>query len=128
MSLAVNPYLQYRQNAVQGADRGDLTLMLYDGLVKFIKLAIISIEGNDIDGAHNALVRSQEIIAHLNETLDLSFDLSRNLSALYDFMARRLIESNLKKDGQTAGEVLDLAREMRDTWKQALQIVKNQGY
>lgn len=119
-------YLQYQQNAAQSASPGELTLMLYNGLVKFLKLALAAIEKNDINGAHNALVRSQEIVAYLNETLDHQYELSQSLAALYDFMTRRLAEANLKKDGQMVREVMELAEEMRNTWLQALKIAREQ--
>ena len=127
MSLALNPYLQYKQNAVQGASRGELTLMLYDGLVKFIKRALISMDQNDLNGSHNALMRCQEIVSYLNDTLDQSYDLAGNLSALYEYMNRRLVEANAKKDSQIAGEVLELAMDMRDTWQHALKLVGETG-
>lgn len=127
MSLAANPYQQYRQNAVRGASPGELTLMLYEGLVRFIKLAMLSLEEKDFNRSHNALIRSQEIVAHLNETLDNQYELSNYLSSLYDFMSRRLLEANAGKDEKTAKEVLELAEELRDTWQQALKTARDQG-
>ncbi|MFZ5632090.1 MAG: flagellar export chaperone FliS [Bacillota bacterium] len=126
MGLATDPYLQYKQNAVQGASPGELTLMLYDGLVKFLKLALISMEQNDFNRSNNALIRSQEIVAYLNDTLDYRYEISQNLSALYDFMSRRLVEANTKKDAQIAAEVLELAEELRDTWQQAMKAAADQ--
>lgn len=127
MSVAVNPYWQYKQNAVQSASPGELTMMLYDGLVKFLKLAFMALEQNDLSEANNALIRSQEIVAYLNDTLDKRYELSTNLSSLYDFMTRRLIEANTKKDGLIVKEVLELAEELRDTWQQALKMSRDMG-
>lgn len=127
MSVAVNPYWQYKQNAVQSASPGELTMMLYDGLVKFLKLAFMALEQNDLSEANNALIRSQEIVAYLNDTLDQRYELSTNLSSLYDFMTRRLIEANTKKDGLIVKEVLELAEELRDTWQQALKMSRDMG-
>ncbi|MCL6611793.1 MAG: flagellar export chaperone FliS [Peptococcaceae bacterium] len=122
MNLAVNPYLQYKQNAVQGAGRGELTLMLYDGLVKFIRLALLAVEKKDIKEAHGSLVRAQGIVAYLNETLDHRYEISQNLSALYDYMNRRLVAANVRKDPRIIEEVLGLAVDMRDTWQQAVKL------
>lgn len=127
MSVAVNPYWQYKQNAVQSASPGELTMMLYDGLVKFLKLAFMALEQNDLSEANNALIRSQEIVSYLNDTLDQRYKLSTNLSSLYDFMTRRLIEANTKKDGLIVKEVLELAEELRDTWQQALKMSRDMG-
>jgi len=126
MSLP-NPYLQYQQNAVQGAGPGELTMMLYNGLVKFLMLSLNSVNQKNIYGAHNNLLRSQEIIIHLNETLDHSYGLSKNLSALYEYMNRRLREANVNKDVIIIEEILGLAKELRDTWEQALKLIKEQG-
>ncbi|HBV96595.1 MAG: flagellar biosynthesis protein FliS [Peptococcaceae bacterium BICA1-7] len=125
MGLA-NPYLQYQHNAVQSANPGDLVIMLFDGLIKYLKIAINAIEENDISNSNNALVRSQDIIDYLNNTLDMQFELSRNLSSLYDFMKGQLISANIKKETELVEEVLGLAAEMRDTWRQALQLAKTQ--
>ncbi len=127
MSLAANPYWQYKQNDVQGASPGYLTLMLYDGLVKFLKLALKSIEEKDIGGSHYSLIRAQAIIAHLNETLDHKYKISQNLAALYDFMIQRLLQANAKKDAQMIGEVLGLAEDLRDTWRQAVKLARETG-
>lgn len=126
MSIA-NPYQQYQQNTVQGVSPGELTLMLYDGLVKSLKMAILSLEQTDFNRSHNSLIRAQEILTHLNETLDFQYDLSQNLSALYEFMTRQLMEANAKKDVHSIQAVLELAQDMRDTWQQALQVVREQG-
>lgn len=119
-----SPYLQYRQNAVKSVSPGELTLMLYDGLVKFIRLAAMSIENGDLKVSHNHMLRSQEILAHLNETLDFQYEISKNLSLLYDYMIRRLMEANVKKDSNIAGEVLMLAEDLRETWRKAIKPVK----
>ncbi len=118
----VNPYQQYRQNSIISAGRGELTLMLYDGAVKFIKKGIKSIEENNIQSAHESLVRAQEIVSHLNETLDTGYELSGRLALLYDYINRRLIEANIKKDGEILNEALDLISQLRDTWKEAIKI------
>lgn len=126
MSVA-NPYQQYQQNAVQSAEPGDLVVMLYDGLVRFLKLAVKSLEENDNEAANTALIKSQDIVSYLDGTLDSRFEISRNLAALYDFMSRQLVSANIKKEVQLVEEVLGLAQELRDTWRQAAQLAKTQG-
>lgn len=122
----VNPYEQYQQNAVQSADSGDLLIMLYDGLVKYLKLSINCIEQKNIEGANKAMIKSQDIIKYLNGTLDESYDVSHYLSALYDFMGIQLMKANIKKDMGIINEILDMVQELRDTWRQASQIAKTQ--
>ena len=123
---SANPYLQYQQNAVQSANPGDLVVMLYDGLVKFLKIAINSLKEKDYNGANNAIIRSQDIVSYLDETLDKRFEISGSLTALYDFMHRQLVRANIKKEARLVQEVLDLALDLRDTWRQAVQLTKIQ--
>lgn len=120
-----NPYQQYQQNSVMSADRGELTLMLYNGAVKFIKQGMKFTEEKNIEEAHNSIVRAQEIISHLNVTLNMEYELSQNLTLLYDYMNRRLMEANVKKEKQILEEVLGLVEDLRATWMQALKLSKS---
>ena len=118
----INPYQQYQQNAVMSAGRGELTLMLYDGAVKFIKQGIKAVDEKNIEGAHGAIVRAQEIVLHLGATLNMDFELSKSLALLYDYMNRRLIEANAKKDKAVLAETLGLAEELRAAWAGAVKL------
>lgn len=118
-----NPYAQYQQNAVHTATPEELAMMLYNGLVKNIKQSILSLEKNDITTTHNNLVRAQEIILYLNGSLDENNELSKNLEPLYDYMYRRLMEANAKKDLEIIREILEMAEGFRDTWQQAMKKV-----
>ncbi|MDD4335682.1 MAG: flagellar export chaperone FliS [Desulfotomaculaceae bacterium] len=117
-----NPYQQYRQNSVTSAGKGKLTLILYENAVKFIKQAIKFIEEGKLQEAHNAIMKSQEIITHLSDTLNMDYDLSNNLHSLYEYINRRLIEANMKKNQLILGEALDLVSDLRDTWQEAMKI------
>ncbi len=118
----LNPYQQYRQNAVMSAGRGELTLMLYDAAVKYIKQGVKFIENQNIEKTHHAIVRAQEIFLHLGDTLNMDYEISKNLSLLYDYLYRRLTEANVKKDGRVLAEALDLAEELRDAWAEAVRL------
>lgn len=118
----VSPYQQYQQNFIKSAGKGELTLMLYDGAVRFVKQSIKAIEEKNIQSAHDSIVRAQEIISHLNQTLDSEYELSGSLALLYDYINRRLIEANMKKDRDILGEALDLTSQLRDTWHEALKL------
>ncbi len=120
-----NPYQQYRQNSIKSASKGELTLMLYEGSAKYIRQAIKHIGESDIQAAHNSIVRAQEIIDHLNETLDPDYELSAGLALLYDYIKRRLMEANIKKDVDILSEALDFVRQLRDTWKEALNLSRS---
>lgn len=114
-----NPYSQYRATAVATASPEKLLLMLYDGLLLSLRKGKQGIEQGEIQTAHNSLVKSQEIISELSRTLKPEFEISENLCQLYDYMNRRLIAANIKKDPGIVDEVLGLAGELRSAWAEA---------
>lgn len=120
--LNVNPYQQYQQNAIKSASPGELTLSLYNGAVKFIKQAMMAVDEKNIEAANNTIIRTQDIISYLMDTLNPDYEISNNLMALYDYMNRRLTEANIKKDKSILEEVLGLVEELRDAWGQAVKL------
>lgn len=122
----VNPYQQYKQNVVNTSTPQELTLMLYNGLIKFLKLSVQSIEENNKEKTNNNIGRAQDILEEFMSTLDMNFDISNNLYSLYDFMYWHLVSANIKKDKFMIQEVISLAEELRDTWTQAMKLAKGQ--
>ncbi|ABO50925.1 flagellar protein FliS [Desulforamulus reducens MI-1] len=122
--IAKNPYSNYQQNAIMSAGPEELTTMLYNRLVKDLKLAQGHIEQKEIQLAHNNITHAQDILDHLMNTLDTSVEVGKNLELMYDYMSRRLVEGNLKKDKEILQEVAGFAEEIRDTWVQAVKQVK----
>lgn len=118
----LNPYEQYKQQSILTASPGDLTLMLYNGCIKFINLAKLHIENKDIKGAHNAIMRAQDIIQEFMQTLDMSYDISERIMLIYDYLYRRLVDANIAKDPEILDEVLKFVVELRDTWEEVLKI------
>ncbi len=102
----------------------ELTLMLYEGVVKFVKRAKLFNDMKDIEKTNNAILRAEAIIDELRQTLNMEFEISHQLDSLYEFMNRRLFDANLKKDNAILDEVLNLSEEMRDTWKEAMDSLK----
>lgn len=119
---------QYKQNTIYTATPEELTLMLYDGCIKFMNIARYSIENKNIQKSHEALMRAQDIIVELRTTLDTSYEISSNLISLYDFMRERLMDANINKDTKPIEEALELMTELRDTWKEAMKQVKRKVY
>lgn len=123
--MALNKaYNQYKENSIFTATPEELTLMLYNGLVKSIMQGQNSIEGNEIEKASNSLVRAQDILQYFRNTLDMRYDISEGLDALYEYMIRRLVDANMKKDQSIIDEILGMARELRNTWAQAMKLAK----
>jgi flagellar protein FliS len=123
-----NPYQSYQQNAINTASPGELTLMLYNGCLKFIHIAKVAVVEKDIEKKNSNLQRAQNIIQELMVTLNTELEVSKNMMALYDYLYRRLIEANIKSDVAILEEVEEFVTEFRDTWKQVIQINRQKQF
>ena len=123
-----NPYQAYQTNTVNTASPGELTLMLYNGCLKFIKAARVAIESKQIQIRHENLLKAQNIINELRSTLNMDVAISRNMMAMYEYMYNRLVEANTKNDAAILDEVEELVTEFRDTWKQAIQLNRQKQF
>jgi flagellar protein FliS len=117
-----NPYQTYQQNSVNTASPGELTLMLYNGCLKFIHLAKKAIEDKNIEEKNTNLLKAQKIVQELMVTLNMDSSISKQLLPLYDYVNRRLMEANVKNDIEILIEVEGFVTEFRDTWKQVIQM------
>ncbi|TYS69891.1 flagellar export chaperone FliS [Sutcliffiella horikoshii] len=123
-----NPYQAYQQNSVNTATPGELTLMLYNGAIKFMKLAKKGMEDKDIEMKNTNLIKAQKIVQELMVTLDTSHDVGKSMMTMYDYMNRRLIDANLKNDSSIVDEVEGHMMEFRDAWKQVIQSSRQQAF
>jgi len=119
-----NPYQRYKNNSILTASKPELTLMLYDGALKFCNIAIKAIEEKNIQGAHNAIIRVQDIIQEFQTTLNREYEISETFDFMYDYIIRRLIEANATKNKEILEEVKGLIKEFRDAWKEAMKAAK----
>ena len=119
-----NPYGQYKQNSVMTASPQELTLMLYNGALKFIGQAKIYIEQKDISKANESIIRSQDVINELNITLNMDYEVSIGLRSLYTYILEKLVDANISKDVKHLDEASELVTELRDTWKEAMKLSK----
>lgn len=120
-----NAYNQYIENSVYTASPAELTLMLYNGLVKFIMQGQAAIQNNKLEKSHESIVKAQAILQEFQASLDHNYEVAEYLNLMYDYMHRRLIEANIKKDSEILEEVLGYAKELRDTWEKAMKLSKN---
>ncbi|MDD2972741.1 MAG: flagellar export chaperone FliS [Lachnospiraceae bacterium] len=118
-------YAQYNNNKVLTATPAELTLMLYEGAIKFCNIAILGIEQNDIQKAHNNIVKAENIIQEFQITLNRKYPVSEDFDRVYTYLLRRLREANVKKDKDILEEVLVHLREMRDTWKEVMRLANS---
>lgn len=120
----MNPYATYQSNSVTTALPQDLTLMLYEGLIKFAMMAKRNIEQGNIQDKNTYVQKAQAIITELQLTLNKSIALSTDLNNLYDYMQGRLIDANIKNDVTAIDEVIGFAEEFRETWKEAMKLAR----
>lgn len=123
-----NPYQSYQQNSVNTASPGELTLMLYNGCLKFIHQAKRAITEKNIEMKNTNIKKAQNIIQELMVTLNMDLEISQNMMSLYDYMNRRLIEANIKNDTAILDEVEGLVTEFRNTWKEVIQLNRQKQF
>lgn len=128
--MVVNPYQQYKNTQIETASQERLVLMLYEGAIRFTNLAKNGLEDNNYEDVNNYLVRTQDIINELMNTLNMEAggEIAQNLYSLYDYMNRRLIEANIKKAKEPMDEVLGFLQELRDTWAEAMKKMQLKPY
>jgi flagellar protein FliS len=119
---APNPFKSYRQVATQTAPPGQLVLMLFDGALKSLDLALLGFEHKDFAernlAVHNNLTRALDIIRELNGSLDMAAggQLAETLRNLYMYFEQRVNESNFKKSPEGIHEVMPMLKQLRDAW------------
>lgn len=112
----------YQKNSVQTASPAKLTLMLYDGAVKFCNIALEAMEEGDIEKTHNNIIKVENIIVEFRATLDMKYPVAKDFDVVYDYIYRRLVEANMKKDKEILEEVLEHIKSMRETWKEVMRL------
>lgn len=120
----INPYQTYQQNSVMTASSEELTLMLYNGCLKFIKLAKKAMLDKQFEEKNKNLLKAQAIIQELRSTLNPDIALSQELEQLYEYQNHSLMEANMKNDAAALDAVLADVTELRNTWKQAMALAK----
>lgn len=124
---AKNGYDAYACNKILTASPAELTLMLYDGAIKFCNIAIVAVEKKDIEKAHNNIMKVQNIINEFRITLDKKYEVAKDFDNVYAYLLQRLAEANVKKDAAILEEVLGHLRTMRDTWKEVMALSTKGG-
>ncbi len=119
--LGKNGYAAYANSKIATATPGDLTLMLYDGAIKFCNIAIMGLEENNLEKAHNNIIKVENIITEFQITLNRKYPVAEDFDAIYKYLKERLVEANVKKDKEILEEVLEHLRSLRDTWKEVMK-------
>lgn len=117
-----NAYAQYNRNKILTASPAELTLMLYDGAIKFCNVAIAAVEAKNIQKAHDNIMKTQKIIEEFQITLDFKYPIANDFNNVYNYMIKQLREANAKKTVAPLNEVLKHLHTMRDTWKEVMKM------
>lgn len=111
----------YQRNAILTASPPELTLMLYEGAIKFCNIGIMAIEKKNYEEANTNLKKAQAIITELRVTLNHKYPVWEDFERVYDWIYRRLVDGNIHKDIEVIEDALKYIREMRDTWKEVMR-------
>ena len=118
MPIMNNGYQQYKKTQVDTASQGKLIVMLYDGAIRFVNIAIEAMPTKNIEKIHNNILKAQEIINELISSLNMDVgDISQKLFSLYMYMNKRLMDANIQKDAAPLVEVRKYLMELRDAWQ-----------
>lgn len=119
--MATNPYAQYQNSKILTASPAELTLMLYDGAIKFANIAIAAMNEKDIQKAHTNIIKVQRIINEFRSSLDRKYPVAQDFDNIYTYLLQRLFEANIKKDPAIMEEVVEHLRTLRGTWVEVMQ-------
>ena len=119
-----NAYAQYNNSRIMTASPAELTLLLYEGAIKFGNIAIVKMEQKDIEGAHKNIVKVEKIIDYLRETLDMKYAVAEDFERIYSYLSKRIVDSMVSKDPKDMEEVVMHLRSVRDNWKEVMKRAK----
>ena len=114
-------YAAYANNRIMTATPGELTLMLYEGAIKFCNIAVEAMKKKELEKAHVNIIKVENIIMEFQATLKHEYPVSKDCDQVYSYLMKRLVDANVKKDPEVLEEVLEHLRTMRDTWKEVMR-------
>lgn len=117
----------YQKNAILTASPAELTLMLYEGAIKFCNIADMAMEKEDYEKKNIFLKKAQAIITELRVTLDHKYSVWEDFDRVYEFIYNQLVDANVHNDRESLGRALQYTREMRDTWKEVMRLNRQGG-
>lgn len=121
-TMPKNAYSQYNNSKILTASPAELTLMLYEGAIKFCNIAILGLEQNDITKTNTNIIKVERIIEEFQITLNFKYEIANDFNNVYNYLMKRLREANIKKDKEILEEVLEHLRTMRDAWKEVMRL------
>lgn len=124
MANAAQTAQAYKQQQIMTATPEGLTLMLYNGALKFITEGIGAMKEKNYERCNEALIRAENIISEFRATLKMEYEVSHGLMALYNYAYDCLVEGNMKEDIEKLEEAKTIITELRNTWHEAIKIAR----
>lgn len=110
----------YQDNAITTASGPQLTMMLYNGCIKFINQAKSALENNDFENKNYYIQRAQDIVQEFMITLDHTVEISQQMMPMYEYIYHQLQQANIKNEMKFLDEALAYVTDFRDTWKEVM--------
>ncbi|MGK0289608.1 MAG: flagellar protein FliS [bacterium] len=123
----MNPYQKqanvYRKASVNTQDQGKMILALYENAIHYLSKAILKLNNEKVEEAHNYLIRGKSIISELRTTLSLEKgdEVAQNLNRLYSYIYDRLVDANIQKSPEIVQEAIDLITVLYEGWVEIIQ-------
>ncbi|MCC6152423.1 MAG: flagellar export chaperone FliS [Candidatus Hydrogenedentes bacterium] len=118
MSAAAQ-YNAYKRVDVETSSQGKLIVMLFNGAIQRAEEAKRQLAKGRTEGVHNNLLRAQDIVAELRNSLDMKVAIAKQLDRIYEYFQHLLIKANIRKDSSPLDEVITHLTTMRNTWQEA---------
>ena len=116
-----NPYMQYQKDKILTSSPAAVTLMLYDGMIKFGNIAKEAMINKDIEKAHNNIVKIQNILKELLNTLNYKYEVAKDFEIIYTNIANLTFKANISKNPDDMEKAIDAMREIRETWVKVIK-------
>lgn len=120
-----NPYAKYANERVTTASPAELTLMLYEGAIKFCNIAKLDIEKGELGDAMGNVQKARKIIVELQSTLDFQYPVAKDFDIIYNYIFQLMVTANREHTVESVDAILVELRELRDAWKQVMKAAKN---
>lgn len=119
--MPLNAAQIYQNNKINTASPAELTLMLYEGAIKFCNLGLAAIESGDVLKANKNIKKAERIIDTLVSTLDHKYPVAAEFEKVYKVISENLLWANIRKDKERLERALADIRDMRDIWKEVMK-------
>ncbi len=119
-----NAYNAYANSKINTATPAQLTLMLYDGAIKFSNIALEAMKHKDYEKTNTYIQKTERIIEEFRSTLNFKYPVAQEFENVYKMLSEKLLFANMKKDTEVLEDVIKHLRTMRNTWEEVMRLAK----